>query len=86
MGLERAALAVIRNDVAVVLSVENVVQLDDVRVVELLEDADLILQQLIVAFRHLRQLDHFDGVRYFLVIVLAAAEDLAAVPAPDAIV
>lgn len=84
--LECATLAVVSDEVAVVLCIENIVKFDDVRMIQFLENVDLILQQLIISFVHARHFDDLDGISSLFVIVLAPAVNLTAEPAPDTLV
>lgn len=83
MGLQSAPLAVVSDDVAVVLRVEDIVHFYDMRVLQLLQYFYLALQQLVIPLAHRRQFYHLYCVQCFLVVVLAALVHLAAVPAPD---
>ena len=83
--LEGPSLAVVGDDVAIILSVEDIVHFNYIGVIQLLEDVDLVLQELVIALAHFRQFYYFHRVGDAFVVVLAALEHLAAVPAPNAI-
>lgn len=52
MLLQGATLAEVHHNVAVVLRVDHLVQLDDVGMVQILEDVDLVLQKHVIALAH----------------------------------
>ena len=56
-----AALHQLHNKAPVTFVLEDIVQSDDVRVVDLLEDFDLVLQRLNVVFRHFLLRKDLDG-------------------------
>lgn len=50
--LEGPSLAVVGDDVAIILSVEDIVHFNYIGVIQLLEDVDLVLQELVIALAH----------------------------------
>lgn len=84
--LQVAALAEVRHDVAVVLGVVDVMEFQQVRVVELLQDLDLILEQRVVGLVDAVQVDHLHREHLAVLVLVVAAVHLAAVPAADGVI
>lgn len=84
--LEIASLTVLSDDIAVIGSVLDVYEFDDVLVIEFLHDVDLIVEEVDVGDVHFFEFDDLDGVPLMLDVVLDALVDLAAVPAADEVI
>jgi hypothetical protein len=76
--LKIAALAVLHDEVAVVVGVEDVDELDDVGVVEFLDDGHLVVQEVDAAHAHLLEADDLDGIPGALIVVANALVDASA--------
>lgn len=84
--LEIASLTVLSDDIAMIGSVLDVYEFDDVLVIEFLHDVDLIVEEVDVGDVHFFEFDDLDGVPLMLEVVLDALVDLAAVPAADEVI
>ena len=73
--------AKLEDQIVVVGSGQSLMEFDDVRVLDVLDDQNLLLNHLTLLLAHALHLDHFDGVSLELTL-LAALKDLAGSPSP----